>query len=79
MSEHSPSGVPSWNEEEVIFMSGPVHTKLPVTSMPRPQFPYLVDDGDSCDSIVTAMRFLAVSKLPGEQVTALFLVLSYMG
>jgi hypothetical protein len=23
MSEHPPSGLPSWDEEEVIFMSGP--------------------------------------------------------
>lgn len=44
MSEHPPSGVPSWDEEEVIFMSDPEHTKLPVSSVPRPQFPYLVGD-----------------------------------
>lgn len=33
MSEHLPSGVPSWDEEDimgwVIFMSGQVHTNFP--------------------------------------------------
>lgn len=47
MSEHLPSGVPSWDEEEVIFMRGQVHTNLSISRVPRPQFPYLVDDGDS--------------------------------
>lgn len=38
MSEHLPSECLSWEEEEeVIFMNGQVHAKLPVSIVPRPQ------------------------------------------